>query len=278
MWHFFYFFCLYALILQILFRCLQQKTDEQVLTKKKRIMKSSWKKSMTAMVMVALAAFGTVVSAQDSKGSFSVGADVVSSYVWRGMPQELYDDGTPTKQSPNIQPYASYTIGGLTIGAWGSTSFISSIKEFDLYATYALSSKLAVTLTDYNWNFSKDYFKYAGSTDHIYEATLAYTGDETLPLSLAANVMLGGADKKDNGDQAYSTYVEAGYQVAGNAKIFVGGSVLDTPMYGGAGVTNAGIKVTKAIEFSDKFSLPVYGIAGFNPNADNAFLVIGVSL
>jgi len=241
-------------------------------------MKSSWKKRMTAMVVVALATSGTVIFAQDSKGSFSVGADVVSSYVWRGAPQEFNADGNLTNQSPNIQPYVSYTIGGVTIGAWGSGSFSGLVKEFDLYATYAFSSKLALTVTDYNWSFSKDYFKYAGTTDHIYEATLAYTGDEALPLSLSANVMIGGNDKKENGDQAYSTYVEAGYQVAENAKIFVGGSVLDTDMYGGSGITNTGIKVSKSIDFSDKFSLPVYGIAGFNPYANNAFLVIGVSL
>jgi hypothetical protein len=241
-------------------------------------MKSSWKKSTAVMMMVALAACGTTVSAQDSKGSFSVGADLVSSYIWRGAPQELDATGTATKQSPNFQPFVSYTIGGLTLGAWGSTSFISSVKEFDLYATYAFSSKLALTLTDYNWNFSQDYFKYSDGTDHVYEATLAYTGDESLPLSLSVNTMFGGCDKKTNGDQAFSTYIEAGYQVASNAKVFLGGAPLDTPMYGGGGITNVGIKVSKAVEISDKFSLPVYGIAGFNPSAENAFLVVGVTL
>ncbi|MCX6308666.1 MAG: hypothetical protein NTY32_07515, partial [Bacteroidia bacterium] len=68
-------------------------------------------KGILTLVLVASA---TVASAQ-----FSVGTDVVSSYVWRGYKQDL----TNAPQSPNIQPYVSYTIGGLTLGSWGSTSF-----------------------------------------------------------------------------------------------------------------------------------------------------------
>jgi hypothetical protein len=237
-------------------------------------MKISSKKSLKAILAVALFASSSIAFAQ---GSFSVGADLVSSYVWRGVNQDL----TATKQSPNIQPYVSYAIGGLTVGAWGSTSLTGTIKEFDLYATYAITDKIAVTLTDYNWNFSDSvsYFKYAGATGHVYEVTLAYAGTESLPLSASINTIIGGLDKNSSSKQAYSSYLELGYQLNDAAKLIVGGSLIDdTQIYGGAGVTNVSLKVTKSIELSDKFSLPVYGIAGFNTVANDAFLVLGITL
>jgi len=245
-------------------------------------MKISSKKSLKAFVAVALLSFTTAASAQSS---FSVGADLVSSYIWRGIPQDgsniIGGDGTPTasKQSPNFQPYVSFTTGAFTIGAWGSTSFTGSVKEFDLYATYAISSLFSVTVSDYNWNFSDgtEYFKYGKGTDHVYEATLAYAGTEALPLSASVNTMFAGADKNSKEDQAYSTYIELGYQLKENAKVFVGGSPIEDSAYG-AGISNVGLKVTKSIAISDKFSLPVYGVAGFNTINENAFLVLGVSL
>jgi len=217
-----------------------------------------------------------LVTAQQSKGSFSVGADIVSSYVWRGIPQ----DATYPKGTPNIQPYAAYTIGGLTIGAWGSSSFTGTVKEFDLYATYAVSNLFSVTITDYNWNFSHSHFAYGSGTDHVFEGTLSYAGVESFPLSCSINTMFYGADKSLSNDQAYSTYLELGYPLSSNAKIFLGVSLFESSCYGtsGFGVTNLGIKVSKAIEITDKFSLPVYGIAGFNPSAENAFLVAGITL
>jgi len=235
-------------------------------------MKSYKKMISKGILTLAFAASAAVASAQ-----FNVGTDVVSSYVWRGCKQDF--STTAPSQSPNIQPYVSYTIGGLTLGTWGSSSFTGTVKEVDLYATYALTSSLALTVTDYNWLFTpgKSIFNYGSGTDHIFEATLAYAGTEALPLSASVNTMFAGADKTSTGKQAFSTYVELGYTL-GNAKIFAGGSVLDTPMYGGAGVSNVGLKVSKSIEITDKFSLPVYGVAGLNPLAKDAFLVVGITL
>lgn len=233
-------------------------------------MKSYKKMISKGLLALAFATCATAASAQ-----FSVGTDLVSSYVWRGFKQ----DGTATLQSPNIQPYVSYTFGKLTVGSWGSTSFTGTVKEVDLYATYAFSSALALTVTDYNWGFTQSYFKYGSGTDHVFEATLAYTGGESLPLSASLNTMFAGADKTSAGKQAYSTYLELGYQLTSNGKVFVGGLLTDAPAYkSGAGVTNVGFKATKSIEFTDKFSLPVYGVVGVNPLAKDAFLVVGITL
>jgi len=217
-----------------------------------------------------------LVSSTSVKAQFSVGADLVSSYVWRGVPQE-----TTTKGTPNVQPFVSFTAGKFTIGSWASSSFIGSVKEVDIYATFAFSSSLALTVTDYNWGFNNSYFKYSKSGDHMFEATLAYTGAESFPLSASVNTFFAGADTLSTGKNAFSTYVELSYPLSANAKVFCGASLMESAMvYGttGFGITNVGIKVSKTIAITDKFSLPVYGIVGANPYSGNAFFVAGITL
>jgi len=217
----------------------------------------------------------SVFTISSAKAQFATGADIVSSYVWRGIPQET------TKGVPNIQPYVSFTTGGLTLGSWASSSFLGNVKEVDIYATYAFSSQFAVTFTDYNWGFTKSYFDYGTTTDHIYEATLAYTGTEKFPISASINTMFAGNDKSlTDAKQAFTTYIELGYQVTPLVKVFAGGVLGGSSNYAttSAGVTNVGIKVSKSIAITDKFSLPVYGILGANPYSGGAFFVAGFTL
>ncbi|MBV5283226.1 MAG: hypothetical protein JZU53_12415 [Paludibacter sp.] len=216
-----------------------------------------------------------VLTVSSVKAQFATGADIVSSYVWRGIPQ----DGTSLGGTPNIQPYAAFTTGKLTLGSWASGSFTGAVKEVDLYASLAVSSKFAITLTDYYYNFAgqPNYFKYNNGTGHVFEGTLAYTGSA---FSASVNTMFAGADKKVSGDNALSTYVELGYQIAPVAKIFIGGSLGESQTYAttGFGITNLGIKVSKSIAITDKFSLPIYAVVGANPYAKTTFFVAGVTL
>lgn len=239
-------------------------------------MKNLVKKISMGLVAVALGSSLSVASAQ---GMFCTGADIVSSYVWRGVPQDRAVEGNPTLGSPNIQPYVSYCIGGFTAGAWASTGFLGNVKEVDLYATYAFSSALSLTLTDYNWIFAPgNYFNYGSGTDHVFEATLAGTVGS---FSGSLNTMFAGADKLTSGKNAYSSYAEVGYQICPEAKAFVGAALNKSPgvyLTSGFGVTNVGLKVTKSIAITDKFSLPLYGIVGLNPYAKSAFFVAGITL
>lgn len=232
-------------------------------------------RKIKVLAICAIAVFSTM----NVKAQFATGADIVSSYVWRGVPQE---DVTGTKGgAPNIQPFASFTTGKLTVGSWASSSFTGNLKEVDLYATLALSSAFAVTVTDYNYNFGvqPNYFDYSKTTGHVFEGTVAYTGSA---FSASVNTMFAGADKKpsDATKAALSTYIELGYQINPIAKVFVGGVLGESGNYytTGAGLTNIGFKVSKSIAITDKFSLPVYGIVGANPYAKTTFFVAGITL
>jgi hypothetical protein len=226
-------------------------------------------------------AFGLAIPsfAQQDSAKFSVNADLVSSYVWRGITQ-----GSTKGGSPNFQPSVTFTDAKFSIGSWGSGSFSGDVKEVDLFATYAFSDAFSVTVTDYNWNFTKSYFDYKNAeTDHLYEGTLAFAGTKSFPLSASINTIFYGDDKNTKGNNAYSTYVELGYPLTKDTKAFLGASLLDSPgLYTpgkekGFAVINVGIKSTKEIKVSQTFSLPVYGIVGVNPSAETAYFVVGIS-
>ena len=223
------------------------------------------------MKIIRLAATFAIMALTISsvKAQFATGADIVSSYIWRGVPQDRTVGGNPSLGSPNIQPYLSFTTGSLTLGSWASSSFLGNVKEVDLYATYAFSPAFALTVTDYNWGFanSKGYFNYSKGTDHMFEATLAYSVPTAFPLGVTVNTMFAGCDTLSTGKSAFSTYAELSYPVTANAKVFVGASLFQSAMVyntSGFAFTNIGVKVSKSIVITDKFSLPVYGILGAN--------------
>jgi hypothetical protein len=75
-----------------------------------------------------------------------VGADVVSSFVWRGSKVSGYEGIT-------VQPTASVSVGNLPWGCGDRSIMKVSAKEADLYLSYSLGS-LTLMVSDYwfGWN------------------------------------------------------------------------------------------------------------------------------
>lgn len=209
-------------------------------------------------------------------GRFELGADLYSRYVWRG---------TDFGNSPAIQPWASYSVSGFTVGAWGSYSTNSnSMQEADLFVSYDIKDLVTLTVTDYFFpngtSSDNNYFTYKeDSTGHVFEGTAAFNGVENFPVSLAVSYNFYGADP-DN-----ALYVELGY--SGTFKdvgfnVFLGGGTgayyLADKKDDDFGIVNLGIGFSKDIRITDTFSLPVSTSLITNPTAENIFLVFGFSL
>jgi hypothetical protein len=235
---------------------------------------------------------GNIINAQEGGLNFSVGADLVSSYVWRGAYQ--------TKAS--FQPTASLSAGNFSLSAWASTEIVGSQKEVDFTVGYSIGG-LSLAVTDYWWSGEKageradmktnKYFNYGKETEHLWEGTLGYTLPvKSFPLSLSVNAMFAGADKKrdyfEEGDEDkdgdkinYSSYVEVSLpftikDVSLNAAL---GLTPSRGLYGTeASVVNISLKAGKEIKISDSFSLPVFGQIILNPNSEDIFFVFGISL
>lgn len=206
------------------------------------------------------------------------GADVYSRYVWRGL--DLGD-------APAFQPSLTYTIGGFSVGAWGSYAFPTSAptySENDLWASYAVSTEasgsFSVIVTDYYFPSAGvpfGYFKPNNGTGaaHTIEGGLAYSGPESFPISLAFYTNL--SNDVDN-----SSYIQASYPVTvGDASLTFGAGFV--PSASAYYVTDKGnfinlsVTAAKSIAITDKFSLPINVSYIANPALDKTYLVFGAS-
>ena len=105
----------------------------------KTTINKKWGVIIVALLLTGIAP--SVMLAQD-KVEASVGADLVSGYIWRG--QDLGE--------VSIQPSLGIAYKGFSLGAWGSVGFESTdTKEFDLTLGYSTGG-FSVSVTDYWFN------------------------------------------------------------------------------------------------------------------------------
>ncbi|AAM72219.1 MAG TPA: hypothetical protein DEB17_03510 [Chlorobaculum sp.] len=223
---------------------------------------------LIALAAVLFAGFGST-SAKADEG-FKIGADVVSSYVWRGA--EIGD-------SPAIQPNLSYTFkNGLNVGLWGSYAIEKNTprinnsdyryKEVDLTVSMPVGP-VTFAVTDYyvpveggetnTFDFGKD-------SANTVEVSGTYTYKNA---SLMAGVFVGGNDY-DNAwycEANYKFYDKNGY----TAKATAG---LGNEGYYGDGegkklaLVNTGISISK-----DRYTAS----AIYNPDTEKSYLVFMAS-
>jgi len=221
-----------------------------------------------------LAAAQPLVAEAQERVETSVGADVVSSYIWRG--QKMGDAA--------VQPALAVSWRGLSLGAWGSYGITNpdDNKELDFTLSYAAKG-LTVGVTDYFiGQDASDYFRYpAHETLHVWEAFLGY---DFGVCSLTWFTNFAGADgvNKD-GDRAYSSYVEvsAPFRLGGLSWAATLGIVpWATTSYADAGgfcVTNVTVRASKEIRITPSFSLPLFAALTANPSSEKMYFTAGVS-
>lgn len=229
---------------------------------------------------------------QSNSARFSLGADLVSRYIWRGK-----DYGN----SPGIQPNVSFSVAGFKIGAWGSYGMIAhettgNYAEFDPYVSYTWKW-FTLGVTDYFFpngftpNDNNKYFNYdSKTTGHTFEVGLTFNGPEKFPMQVFAGTMVFGADKDKDSTGVYglgtknnySTYFEISYPfvVKGiGVKPFAGGIPFGSGWFGPyGGVVNAGLTVSKSIRITKEYELPVFTSIIANPQGQSMFFVFGISL
>lgn len=207
------------------------------------------------------------IKAQD-ESPVSIGADVVSRYVWRG---------TDFGGSPSIQPYIEAGFGDFAIGAWGAyATNLPGGQEMDLYATYTVMDLVTVGVTDYYFPADAggyEYFDYANdSSGHIIEAMASFNGLENLPLTAMVGYNFYGDD---------SFYLELGYSLS-KLDMFLGMgngfyTIEDPGEDDKFGIVNVGISASKDIPVTENYAIPVMASFILNPNSGGIHLVFGIS-
>ncbi len=239
-------------------------------------------KIMTAALMGTMAssicfAEETAEVKEAKKVEFNVNADVVSSYVWRGMYQSSFA----------VQPCIEMTAGNFTLGSWGSTSFQSEeTRELDFYASFQAKA-FSFGITDYFCTPSWSDHSYFADHSHVLEANLGWDFAECcdkFAMTISANINFLNDKKIKDGEEKeeFSTYVELGYPVESkyvNWDFALGACFNESAFYGvdKFGIINIGVKASKDIEITDKFKLPVFAQMILNPREERAHLVVGLS-
>lgn len=233
------------------------------------------KYSITYLFIVLFATHIHTDPAQAQEVRVSPGVDLYSTYVWRGV----------AYSGPSIQPSIELSSSSFAIGAWGSQGIDGSstdesvgFQEVDLYASYSFDFGLSLGVTDYYYP-GTPYFSYKSDPEngdfssHAIELNGGYTIEN---LTLAANYIVnespGGA-----GSAGGDMYYQLGY-AAGAAELFVGGGDGWHSTDGDFKIVNVGVGAYKEIKISDTFSLPLSGAAILNPDTEQLYMVVGLSL
>lgn len=220
-------------------------------------------KKMKVLAIVSLVALLATTSAK-AQVEVSAGADFVSSYVWRGQ------DCGPAAFQPGI----SVSFAGFSLGAWGSTSLLGTHKEFDLLLGYEISG-FSIGITDYFFPVG-DYFDYK---KHQFEANLAYTISESLPLSFAWNTIFAGDDKNAENKSRFSSYAEIGYSLPVKSVTLdfaVGITPWDSMYSDGFAVTNISITGSRAIPITENYEIPLFAQVVLNPDQKDVHFIFGI--
>ena len=233
------------------------------------------KRILFAMVMALVC----MTSGAQDKWETGISADLVSTYVWRGL--EL--------GHVSVQPSLEVAYKGLSFSAWGNVgiSHPDDTKEFDLAVAYTLGG-FNVALTDFWTSDGGDprtrYFMYESHrTNHVFELNLGY--DFGFACLQWFTNFAGNDYKKKDGKRAYSSYVEVvvPFKLSAIEWTATAGAVLyETDYYNsgtsGFAVTNLALKAFKDIKITDTFSVPMFAEVSANPCTQKTYLVLGFML
>ena len=217
------------------------------------------KKSLSVFILTIMTVFVTLNSNTIQAQDF--GADLVSSYVWRG---------TQFGSGAHIQPWMELGSGSLTGGVWGSfpTTASGGGNELDLWVSYDFGP-LALTVT--NYSFPTNDGSYGDGNPGLFDSDwMEISGSADLgPVGLTIGYFT----------DAEALYVEAGFPI-GAIDIGIGfGSDSKDAFYAGgdSGLVNLSFGGSKDIKITEDYSLPVSGSFIYNPDSEAAFMVFGMS-
>ena len=245
------------------------------------------------LFLIALTAVSSTISAQsvlvDSKSNspknswesrFHLGVDLQTKYIWRGM-EMITDDSAPV-----VFPSFNYSYSGFYAYAMGGYSFNGKYCEVDLGVSYSYKW-LTLGINDYYYPTTHQpedqYFIFKnGQTGHWLEAIVTIA-PEKIPAYLIVSSFFYGADKDDEGKQAYSTYAELGchYDFLNDNQVALAlGSALNKSCYNGYahgfGICSIELKYTYYLSLKS-INIPLGVAFIYNPVYDKSHVNLTAS-
>jgi hypothetical protein len=211
---------------------------------------------------------------------FSLGTELVSRYVWRGVVQDLH---------PHIQGNLNLAHKGLSFDVWASSGINSSFSEIDLSLAYN-TGFVTFALVDYfvldeNNMADVDFFRFknkpGGASNHALEAAVILENFSSLPLRFSAGTFFLGDDRDVTNKQRYSTYLEMAYTRDWdqyNFQVFLGGTPFKGLYADKAALTNIGMKAARKLAVGNEIELLLSSSLIVNPDAKQVYVVFGIGL
>jgi hypothetical protein len=211
---------------------------------------------------------GSSLFAQESKETkpeFSFGAEVVSSYIWRG---QNYN------HTPSLQPWVQVSWKGFTVGTWSTFRVTGKgDDEIDFYISKE-AGPLTLAIWDY-WSYSKtnpsQYFNYKPeTTSHMLEgqAILSF-GEENRFNFLFSSIFYGS-------DPSKSIYGEAEYTKTfgkNQLSIFAGYQFKGEYYHSSPGFVNLGCTYLRQIPVKENFTPYISLSFVVNPSAGSTYFI-----
>lgn len=223
--------------------------------------------------------FVTYVSnGYSQKWTFNAALEFSTKYMWRGIE---YGD------APTVFPSLNVSYKNFSAFAMGGYSINGSHQEVDLGISYSKNG-ITIGVSDYYYPSSvgeKDqYFKLSNrDTGHFLEGYVTFA-PSSLPCWITFSSYFFGADKNLEGKQAYSSYLEAGYQFhlkgEHDISLFMGANLnkgFYTDYQKGFNIVNIGAKISTFIPFGT-FKLPVSASYIINPYLEKSFVTFSFYL
>jgi len=210
----------------------------------------------------------TAQERKENKIEFNIGAEMASSYIWRGQNY---------KHTPSIQPWAEVSWKGFTFGTWSAFRVTGEgDDEIDFYISKE-TGPLTLALWDY-WSYSKNtpgkYFDYSPeTTSHMFEgqATLSF-GDKTRFNFLISSIFYGS-------DPSKSFYGEAEFiKTIGKNQLslFTGYQFKGEYYHTSPGFVNLGCSYVRQIPVKENFT-PYISISFIvNPSAGSTYFIAAI--
>ena len=211
------------------------------------------------------------LQAQEDKArkiEFNTGAEIVSSYIWRGQNYS---------HTPSIQPWAELSWRGFTFGSWGAFRVTGEgDDEIDFYISKE-AGPLTLSIWDY-WSYSKtnpsNYFNYKPeTTSHMFEgqAMLSF-GEENRFNFLFSSIFYGS-------DPSKSIYGEAEFVKTfgkNQLSLFTGYQFKGEFYSSSAGFVNLGCSYLRQITVNEKISTYLSISFIVNPSAGSSYFVAAI--
>ena len=215
--------------------------------------------------------------AQTNNSDFHLNLELSTKYMWRGI-----EYGT----NPVAFPSVNYSHKGFNAFVMGAYAFDGSHKEVDYGLSYTLGW-FTLGASDYYFptevGEKDNYFDYKShSTGHSVEAYLNVMPTK-FPMWLTLSTYVHGADKKLNGDQAFSSYAELGYRhdftENQNVSLAVGANLnksFYTDYESGFNVVNIAMKYAVNVPIGKSFKLPLSASYILNPYKKKSFFTFSL--